>query len=141
MLSRRGFVLGSASAAGTLAVARPSIAAPAPTIDLDNLIAGPSDPLWVTRFCARFETGDAAATCARYAGREAFAAAERRAIAQGLRLASIDLYLDSNTVWCTGVWVAGEGRSDLRFATHGTTCSNISIRRGRPASASSISPW
>ena len=117
MLSRRGFVLGSASAAGTLAVARPSIAAPAPTIDLENLAAGPADPLWVTRFCARFETGDAAGTCARYAGREAFAAADRRAIAQGLRLASVDLYLDGNTVWCTGVWVAGEGRSDLQFTT------------------------
>src|SRR4029079_1576557 len=109
MLSRRGFVLGSASAAGTLAVARPSIAAPAPTIDLENLAAGPADPLWVTRFCARVETGDAAGTCARYAGREAFAAADRRAIAQGLRLASGAHLLAGNNVSGHGVWGARGG--------------------------------
>jgi CubicO group peptidase (beta-lactamase class C family) len=117
MLSRRGFVLGSASAAGTLSAVRLSSAAPAPTIDLDNLTAGAADALWVTKFCARFEAGAGAVTCARYAGRDAFAAADARAIAHGLRLVSIDLYLDGTTVWCTGVWAAGEGRSDLRFAT------------------------
>ena len=86
-----------------------------------------------------FEAGDAAATCARYAGRDAFAAADRRAIAQGLRLASIDLYLDSNTVWCTGVWVAGEGRSDLQFTTQWDDLQHVSIRPSRPVSASSTS--